>query len=55
MTLLRSLLISIFAYWLAAAWPATGLVLLVKLAVITFLIAVSYLVAGEFWELARLH
>jgi O-antigen/teichoic acid export membrane protein len=48
LTLIRSVMISFLAYWLAMAWPATGPLLLVKLATISALILVAYLGAGEF-------
>jgi hypothetical protein len=48
MTLIRSALISGLTYLLAVAWPATGLLLLLKLATISAFILAAYLSAGEF-------
>ena len=48
MTLIRSALISALTYLLAVAWPATGLLLLLKLATISAFILAAYLSAGEF-------
>ncbi len=48
MTLFRSAVISVLAYWLAIAWPATGLSLLIKMAVIGAFIVLAFLGAGEF-------
>jgi hypothetical protein len=40
--------ISALSYLLAVAWPATGVLLLFKLAAISALILAAYLSAGEF-------
>jgi len=40
--------ISAFTYLAAVTWPATGLMLLIKLATISGLILAAYLGAGEF-------
>ncbi len=48
MTLARSAVISAFSYLAAVTWPATGLMLLIKLATISGLILAAYLGAGEF-------
>jgi O-antigen/teichoic acid export membrane protein len=47
-TLLRSVLLSALAYIAAVAWPADGMLLLVKLPAISLLIFFAYLVLGEF-------
>jgi O-antigen/teichoic acid export membrane protein len=47
-TLIRSALISALTYLAAVAWPATGLMLLVKLVAISGLILAAYISAGEF-------
>ena len=46
-TLLRSAVISLGAYAVAAAWPTTGPMLLVKLTVVCAAIVVGFLVLGE--------
>jgi O-antigen/teichoic acid export membrane protein len=47
-TLGRSALVSVLAYVLALLWPAAGLLVLVKLAVIGVVIVLTYLVLREF-------
>jgi O-antigen/teichoic acid export membrane protein len=47
-TLLRSVVLSALAYVSAVAWPADGMLLLVKLPAISLLIFVAYLALGEF-------
>jgi len=48
MTLFRSLLISALAYTIALLWPSPGVLLLIKLPMIGIVIAVSFLISGEF-------
>ena len=47
-TLARSVVVSVLAYLLAVMWPTTGLLLLIKLAVIGVGIILAYLVLREF-------
>jgi O-antigen/teichoic acid export membrane protein len=47
-TLVRSGLLSALAYIAVAAWPADGMLILVKLPAISLLICVGYLALGEF-------
>jgi O-antigen/teichoic acid export membrane protein len=47
-TLVRSVLLSGLAYIAAAAWPADGVLLLVKLPALSLLICIAYFVLGEF-------
>ncbi len=47
-TLLRSIIISAFAYTIALIWPSPGVLLLIKLPVIGIIIVLSFLVSGEF-------
>ncbi len=47
-TLWRSVIISVLAYTLAVVWPASGLLLLVKLASIGVVILLAYLALREF-------
>jgi O-antigen/teichoic acid export membrane protein len=47
-TVVRGLVVSVLAYVLAAAWPASGAMLVVKLGALSALVVVALLALGEF-------